>query len=131
VLVWQAPTRQMNPTINEGLIQREIERDPEGAQAEWLATFRTDLQAAFSPQSLEACTVKGRSELPASPIIEYRAFCDPSGGKVDAFTVAIGHKSERAVIDLVRAWDSPFDPSVVVGEVAEVLGLWLSKRYRG
>ena len=33
----------MNPTIDEGLIQRELERDPEGAQAEWLATFRTDL----------------------------------------------------------------------------------------
>ena len=50
----------MNPTIDEGLIQRELERDPEGAQAEWLATFRTDLQAAFSPEALEACTVKGR-----------------------------------------------------------------------
>jgi len=34
----------MNPTIDEGLIQRELERDAEGAQAEWLATFRTDLQ---------------------------------------------------------------------------------------
>jgi Phage Terminase len=34
VLVWQADTRTMNPTIDEGLIQREIERDPEGAQAE-------------------------------------------------------------------------------------------------
>jgi hypothetical protein len=112
----------MNPTIDEGLIQREIERDPEGAQAEWLATFRTDLQAAFSPESLEACTVKGRSELPASPIIEYRAFCDPSGGKADAFTVAIGHKSDgRIIIDLVRAWEAPFNPKEVVSEIAEVL----------
>src|SRR4030095_6098068 len=37
-LVWQADTRTMNPTIDEGLVQRELERDPEGAQAEWLAT---------------------------------------------------------------------------------------------
>jgi hypothetical protein len=121
VLVWQADTRTMNPTIDEGLIQREIERDPEGAQAEWLATFRTDLQAAFSPQSLEGCTVKGRDELPASPIIEYRAFCDPSGGKVDSFTLAIGHKSDRAIIDLCRAWEAPFNPKEVVSEIAEVL----------
>ena len=122
VLVWQADTRTMNPTIDEGLIQREIERDPEGAQAEWLATFRTDLQAAFSPEALLACTVKGRDELPASPIIEYRAFCDPSGGKVDAFTVAIGHKSDgRIIIDLVRAWEAPFNPKEVVSEIAEVL----------
>ena len=122
VLVWQADTRAMNPTIDEGLIQREIERDPEGAQAEWLATFRTDLQAAFSPEALEACTIKGRSELPASPIIQYQAFVDPSGGKADSFTLAIGHKSEgRAIIDLVRAWDPPFNPKVVTGEIAEVL----------
>src|SRR4029450_211006 len=59
VLVWQAPTTVMNPTISEELIQRELERDPEGAQAEWNATFRTDLQAAFSLESLEACTIKG------------------------------------------------------------------------
>src|SRR5215470_10480090 len=121
-LVWVAESRVMNPTLDEGLIQRELERDPEGAQAEWLATFRTDLSAAFSPESLEACTVKGRDELPASPIIQYSAFVDPSGGKHDAFTVAIGHKErDKAVIDLARVWSSPFDPKVVTGEVAQVL----------
>src|SRR5262249_51871373 len=63
VLVWQATTSVMNPTIDEALIQREIERDPDAASAEWMARFRTDLQAAFSPESLERCTIKGRSEL--------------------------------------------------------------------
>jgi Terminase large subunit, ATPase domain len=123
VLVWQAETRAMNPTIDEGLIQRELERDPEGAQAEWLATFRTDLQAAFSPESLEACVIKGRDELPASPLIQYQAFVDPSGGKADAFTVAIAHRGEsgRAIIDCVRAWNAPFNPKVVTGEIAELL----------
>jgi len=123
ILVWQADTRTMNPTIDAELIQREIERDPEGAQAEWLATFRTDLQAAFSPEALEFCTVKGRDELPSSPFIEYRAFTDPSGGKVDSFSLAIGHRDEsgNAVIDLVRAWDPPFNPKEVTGEIAEVL----------
>ena len=59
---------------------------------------------------------------PPSPIIEYRAFCDPSGGKADSFTVAIGHKSEgKAIVDLVRAWEPPFNPKVVTGEIAEVL----------
>ena len=72
----------MNPTIDEGLIQRELERDPEGAQAEWLATFRTDLQAAFSPEALEACTIRGRDELPASPIIQYQAFVDPAAARL-------------------------------------------------
>jgi hypothetical protein len=121
-LVWVAATGTMNPTIDEGLIQRELERDPEGAQAEWLATFRTDLSAAFSVEALESCTVKGRSELPASPLIKYQAFVDPSGGKHDSFTVAIGHKENgKAIIDLIRAWTPPFDPGVVTGEIAEVL----------
>jgi hypothetical protein len=122
VLVWQADSRTMNPTIDAGLIQRELERDPDAASAEWLATFRTDRQAAFSPESLEACTIKGRSELPASPIIQYRAFVDPSGGKADAFTVAVAHKSDGGtIVDCVRAWDSPFNPKVVTGEIAELL----------
>ena len=99
-LVWVAESRTMNPTLDEKIIQRELDRDPEGAQAEWLATFRSDLSAAFSPESLQPCTTKGRSELPASPIIEYKAFVDPSGGKADAFTLAIGHKAEdSAIID--------------------------------
>jgi len=122
-LIWQADTHTMNPTIDDCVIQRELERDPEGAGAEWLATFRSDLSAAFSPESLEACTIKGRSELPASPIIEYRGFVDPSGGKADSFTLAIGHKGDegRLIIDLAREWPSPFNPKEVTAEIAEVL----------
>jgi hypothetical protein len=121
-LVWVAPTATMNPTISEALIQRELERDPDAASSEWLATFRSDLSAAFSPEALEACTVTGRDELPASPLIQYQAFVDPSGGKVDSFTVGIGHKENgKAIVDLVKAWHPPFDPGVVTGEMAEVL----------
>ena len=81
------------------------------------------MQAAFNPEALEVCTVRGRYELPSSPFIEYRAFTDPSGGKVDSFSVAIGHRDESGnpVIDLVRAWDSPCNPKEVTGEIAEVL----------
>src|SRR5215510_12881360 len=56
-LVWVADTRTMNPTLDQAKIDREIERDPDAASAEWLVQFRTDLQAAFSPESLEQCTV--------------------------------------------------------------------------
>jgi hypothetical protein len=121
ILVWQADTRTMNPTIDAGLIQRELERDPDAAKAEWLAGFRDDLEAAFSLEMLEACVIKGRDELPASPIISYSAFVDPSGGRHDAFTLAIAHKEQdTAVLDLARAWYPPFDPGVVVNEAAEI-----------
>ena len=46
-LVWQAPTRVMNPTITEKFIQEEIERDPEAARSEWLGCFREDYRAVF------------------------------------------------------------------------------------
>jgi hypothetical protein len=120
-MVWVSDTRTMNPTISEELIQREMERDPEAASSEWLATFRSDLSAAFSVESLEACTIKGRGDLPPSSIIQYQAFVDPSGGKGDAYTVAIGHKSDKVVIDVARAWPSPLDPKIVTSEVSEIL----------
>jgi hypothetical protein len=121
-LVWVAESTVMNPTLDAALIQRELERDPDGAQAEWLATFRSDLSAAFSVESLESCTIKGRTELPPSPMIKYKSFVDPSGGKSDSFTVAIGHEENRkTIIDVARAWPAPLDPALATGEIAELL----------
>jgi terminase large subunit-like protein len=123
VLVWQADTRTMNPTLNEKIIQRELEKDPESARAEWLGEFREDLEAAFSLEAIEACIIRGRDELPASSAIAYRAFADPSGGQRDAFTLGIAHRdgAQKAVIDYLGVWKAKFDPSVVVAECAEIL----------
>jgi hypothetical protein len=104
------------------MIQREIERDPEAAKAEWLAGFRDDLESAFSLEAIQACVIPGGDELPNSPVIPYRAFVDPSGARHDSFTLAISHKEkDTAVIDLIRAWAPPFDPSVVVAEASEIV----------
>src|SRR5262249_15262647 len=120
--VWQADTRTMNPTLSEKLIQRELERDPDSASAEWLGVFREDLEAAFSLEAIEACVIRARDELPPSRSLSYRAFVDPSGGRRDAYTLAIGHREgQKAVIDLLRAWSAPFDPELVTAEAAELL----------
>jgi Phage Terminase len=121
VFVWQATTRQMNPTVSEEKVRRELELDPDSAKAEWLSEFRTDITAAFDPEALQACVIQGRDELPPSPIIQYAAFVDPSGGKHDSFTLCIGHKESGVVIDKLAAWPSPFDPGEVVAEIAQVL----------
>jgi len=55
VLVWQADTASMNPTISQAYIDREIEKDPEAARAEWLGLFREDVSAAFPLEVIEAC----------------------------------------------------------------------------
>jgi hypothetical protein len=39
VLVRQSETSRMNPLIDEALIKRELERDPDSAKREWLVTL--------------------------------------------------------------------------------------------
>src|SRR5262249_2972161 len=125
ILVWQADTASMNPTIAQAYIDKEIEKDPEAARAEWLGLFREDVSAAFPLEVIEACIVSGRTEIPYSPHLgRYLGFLDPSGGRHDAFTLAIAHQnygSDKIVLDLIRATRSPFDPSEVVKDYSQVL----------
>jgi hypothetical protein len=122
VFVWQAPTTTMNPGISEEFVHGEIENDPDAARSEWLALFREDIEAAFSLESIEQCVVPGRQELLPTQGLFYVAFVDPSGGRRDQFALAVAHRSkESAIVDLIRAWKPPFDPSEVTRACAEVL----------
>ena len=58
-LVWRAPTRTMNPTFPQVTIDAAIERDPTSAAAEYMAEFRTDVQAFVAPEAVEACISRG------------------------------------------------------------------------
>jgi hypothetical protein len=51
VLVIHAPSTSLNPLLDQGEINREIERDPAKGRAEWLALWRDDL-ASF----IDACS---------------------------------------------------------------------------
>ena len=124
VLVWESDTASMNPTISQKFIDKEIEKDPEAGRAEWLGLFREDVSAAFPLEVIEACVISGRSELPPSPHVQqYFAFVDPSGGRHDAFTLAIAHLDyeNRVILDAIRATRPPFDPSEVVKNYSELL----------
>jgi hypothetical protein len=125
ILVWQSDTRTMNPTIDQGLIDREATKDPSAARAEWYAEFREDIESFLSPDAIDRCVVPGRHTVSHREHIRYQAFCDPSGGRRDAMTMAIAHNAERLVINILRAWKPPFDPAVVVNEICEIL-----KQYR-
>ena len=122
VLVWKAATRDMNASIPAELVADALEEDPEGAAAEWLAEFRRDVERFCSLEALAACTVPGRHELSRVAGVTYHAFCDPSGGSQDSFTLAIAHREgDRAVLDLVRETKPPFNPEATVAEFADVL----------
>ncbi|MFC1580014.1 terminase large subunit domain-containing protein [Thermodesulfobacteriota bacterium] len=121
ILVWQAPTRLMNPAIDQDFIDREVEKDPSAARAEYFAEFRMDIETFLSMEAVTACCgLPG--DLAPRPQFAYRGFVDSSGGRSDAFTLGIGHQENAMlVVDVVRAWEPPFDPSDVVEAIAEIL----------
>jgi hypothetical protein len=111
----------MNPTLPADYLDRMREGDPEAYRSEVLGGFRTGLSTLLDPDALESCVVN-RLELPPVDGLWYVAFVDPSGGSRDAFTCGIGHADGgRVVIDVVRAWPAPFNPTGVVAEVAALL----------
>jgi hypothetical protein len=126
VLVWQADTRTMNPTVSQTVIDEATERDPASAAAEYGAQFRTDVESYIAREAVEACVALGVRERAPLENIDYVAFVDPSGGSADSMTLAIAHKENDVVIlDAVRERRPPFSPEDVTQEFAA-----LCKAYR-
>lgn len=122
VLVIQADTRTMNPTVSQSVIDRAMELDPMAASAEYLAQFRSDVGTFLDADVIERAIEPNRRERAPVKNISYTAFCDPSGGAHDSFTLAIGHQDgERSVLDVCRGVKSPFSPESVVKEYAALL----------
>lgn len=122
ILVVQADTRTMNPTVSQSVIDRAMELDPMAASAEYLAQFRSDVGTFLDADVIERAIEPNRRERAPVKNISYTAFCDPSGGAHDSFTLAIGHQDgERSVLDVCRGIKPPFSPESVVKEYAALL----------
>ncbi len=95
VLVWHASSREMNPSLPQEFIDQHMAEDPARAAAEYLAQFRTDVEAFVLREAVEACIAHGIYE--RGPLSEHRyvGFVDPSGGSVDSMTLAVAHIKER------------------------------------
>lgn len=122
VLVWQADTRSMNPTIDPKLIEDAYRDDPDAAAAEYGGQFRRDVEAFVSREAVRDAVISQRDVLP--PLAEHRyvAFVDPSGGAVDSMTLAIAHaEGGNAVLDCLLEVRPPFSPAAVVRECADLL----------
>ena len=124
ILVAKGTTRQLNPTISEAEIERELERDPVRNRAELLAEFRDDVAGVFILERLQRRISVGVYERAPQRGVSYFAFCDPSAGASDAMTLAIAHyerNRETIVIDAVREIVPPFSPEATVFEFATLL----------
>jgi hypothetical protein len=122
VLVWQADTRTMNPTVPQSYIDSETEKDAAACAAEYGAQFRPDIEAFISREAVESCVAPVIEIAPAAGT-SYFAGIDPSGGSSDSMTLAIAHKDKNNVVilDCVRERRPPFSPASVVTEFVEVL----------
>jgi hypothetical protein len=144
ILVVQAPSRTLNPSLPQAVVDRALERDASAAAAEYLAQWRTDVEMLLTIEAVEACVDVGVVERPRIDGVSYLAFVDPSGGSADSMTLAIGHAEDgAAVIDALRERRPPFSPESVVAEFAQVLksyglasvrgdkygGAWPSERF--
>jgi hypothetical protein len=123
VLVWKAPTKSMNPTISDKIIDRALKDDYSAGRAEWLAEFREDLETFLTTETIEQAIIPGRYELPKIDGVQYFAFADPSGGRADSFTLAIAHMEEggHIILDRIEEKRPPLAPADVTREFADII----------
>lgn len=120
ILVAKAASRTLNPTLPQAVIDEAMADDAEAAKAEYLGEFRSDISTLLDPELLEACKRPKPLELPPCEGVTYNAFCDPSGGGADEYSLSIGHREgETTVIDLVRARRG--SPAEITAEFATIL----------
>ena len=123
VLVINAPTVVMNPTVPAAVIQSAYADDEAAAAAEYGAEFRRDIEKFVMREIVEAVTVPQRQDLPPHSDVSYTAFCDPSGGSSDSMTLCLAHRDGRGrgIVDALVEKKAPFSPDVCVEEFARVL----------
>ena len=119
VLVIRGPSKLLNPTLDQRLIDDALERDPERAASEYLAEFRDDVGAFLDRELVERCTDAGVTQRAPLPGVDYAMAADFSDGKSDSTAAAIAHLEDGVVVlDALFERRPPFPPSEVFRELA-------------
>lgn len=119
VLIWNCPSRVMNPSLPQSVIDRAMEEDPLAARSEYMGEFRDDVAEFISAALVESLIVKGRQQLIYSSDYRYYAFVDLSGGRSDDAALAIAHfEGDSIVLDVAERFKAPFNPNEVIESMA-------------
>jgi hypothetical protein len=122
VLVIQAPSIVLNPTLDQADIDAALAEDPAGAGAEWNATFRDDVSGWAPRELIEAAVDRDIIVRPPLPDVRYHSFVDSSGGVRDSFTAAVAHNENSiAVLDCLIEIRAPFNPDSATARIADAL----------
>ena len=128
-LAVQQPTLADDPVLATE-IEQQRQDDPEAAAADWDNIWRADLADFINREVVEACTVKGRFELPPQRDLHYAGFVDASGGSSDSMTCAVAHRGKDgiATLDLVSEIRPPFSPMQALPSSSPKCGATASQR---
>jgi hypothetical protein len=122
VLVVRGSTLQFNPTFDQRIIVKALADDPQLYGAEYNSEWRDDLATFITRDLITSAVDSGVTVRPPQKGIQYKSFCDPSGGSGDSFTMAITHADdETAVIDCLIEIRAPFNPDQATLQIAATL----------
>lgn len=132
VLVWDAPSKKMNPTLSQADIDLAITEDPISARTEFLNQWRDDV-CEFLPLSvIEAVVKKGRKELLPKTGESYFGFVDCSGGRNEDSAIAIGHKKDsKIIVDYIKRYKAPHNPYAIIKIMCDTLRKYKIRRVIG
>jgi hypothetical protein len=130
LLVIQADSRALNPSLRASVVTRAFEADPVRAAAEYGGEFREATSSYLERSVIDKAIEKGMARRVPLPGIKYFAFLDSAGGSgSDSYATAIGHNIIEdgriiSVIDQIYEAVPPFDPDIVTRAAAETLKQW-------
>ena len=107
-LVITASTRQLNPTIDQQIIDDALADDPQAAAAEYQSIWRDDLASYITLAEVQACVDSGITVRPPQAGVKYVAFIDASSGRSDSYTAAVTSRDGdigilHCVVEISRA----------------------------
>lgn len=121
-LAIMATTRQLNPTIDQAIVDAAMEADPQSAAAEYGSIWRDDLSSYITRVEIEACVDTGISVRPPQPGIKYTGFIDASSGRSDSYTAAVASRDrEIGILHCIVEIPAPCDPVNATAQIAAVL----------
>jgi hypothetical protein len=121
-LVITASTRQLNPTIDQQIVDDALADDPQSAAAEYESIWRDDLSSYIDRPTIEACVDKGISVRPPQPGVSYVGFIDASSGRSDSYCAAVASRDgDIGVLHCVIEIPAPADPVQATATVSAVL----------
>jgi hypothetical protein len=124
IVVVNASSRRMNPSLSEAIVVRAYARDAQSAKAEFGGEFRNDVAGFLDLSVIEAAVDRGVTVRPPRKGIAYRSGCGMSGGAHDSAVLCIAHGEDDGttpVLDAMAEFRAPFNPTTVVGQIAATL----------